>query len=204
MRGNLIDRAANAVLIGQRGAAELPNLERYFHNGLAYTPHEPATPQPTLEFASGALIAREQRMAQIEVVVIGASAGGLEALTRIFAKLPPRLRSSVFVVIHIGSEATSYLPRILSRAEKLPVQFATDRARIRNGRIYIAPPDMHLVLRRGTMRLSHGPKENGFRPAVDPLFRSAARAYGPAALGVILSGALDDGTYGLRVIKDAG
>ncbi len=143
-------------------------------------------------------------MAQIEVVVIGASAGGLEALTRIFAKLPPRLRSSVFVVIHIGSEATSYLPRILSRAETLPVQFAIDRARIKNGRIYIAPPDMHVVLRRGTMRLSHGPKENGFRPAVDPLFRSAARAYGPAALGVILSGALDDGTYGLRVIKDAG
>jgi len=138
------------------------------------------------------------------VVVIGASAGGLQALVEIFEGLPKQLRASVFVVVHTGAESTSYLPEILSRTSSLPVSLAAHQARIQPGHIYIAPPDMHLLLGSGVMRLSHGPKENGFRPAVDPLFRSAARAYGSSTLGVILSGALDDGTYGLQVIKELG
>ena len=143
-------------------------------------------------------------MAQIEIVVIGASAGGLETLIEIFSGLPPALRGSVLVVVHTMSDGTSYLPRILSRQTKIAVAFAENNAPIERGHVYIAPPDTHLLVERGKMCLSHGPKENGFRPAVDPLFRSASRAYGAGVMGIILSGALDDGTYGMKVIKDHG
>lgn len=143
-------------------------------------------------------------MAQIQIVVIGASAGGLSALLDIVAGLPAGLCACVLVVVHTRAEATSVLPEILSRASRVPATFATDGEVLRSGRIFVAPPDLHLTIGRGVMRLVHGPKENGFRPAVDPLFRSAARAYGDAVMGVIVSGALDDGTYGLKMIKDAG
>jgi two-component system chemotaxis response regulator CheB len=143
-------------------------------------------------------------MAQMQIVVIGASAGGLEALTDVVAGLPEDLCAAVLAVIHTRPEGTSYLPRILSRVSNLPVSFALNGAPLEPGTIVIAPPDMHLLIRDGVIELGHGPKENGFRPAVDPLFRSAARIYGRTVMGVILSGALDDGTYGLKVIKKSG
>lgn len=140
----------------------------------------------------------------MRIVVIGASAGGLSALVDLTSGLPATLCACVLVVVHTRAEATSVLPEILSRSSVVPVSFATDGARLEAGRIFVAPPDQHLTVGRGIMRLSHGPKENGFRPAVDPLFRSAARCYGGDVMGVILSGALDDGTYGLKVVKDSG
>jgi two-component system, chemotaxis family, protein-glutamate methylesterase/glutaminase len=107
-------------------------------------------------------------------------------------------------VQHLPSEFRSNLPQILERAGRLPAVFAADGAKIVPGWIYIAPPDHHVLLVNGAMRLSRGPREHSTRPAVDPLFRSAARAYGPRVIGVILSGALDDGTLGLAAIKAAG
>ena len=143
-------------------------------------------------------------MAQIELIVIGASAGGLEAISDIVGRLPADLDVAILIAVHTGAEATSYLPEILARRTKLPVAFANNTGKIEPNQIYIAPPNYHLTVEEGRMCLSHGPKENGFRPAVDPLFRTAARVYGNRVMGVILSGALDDGTYGLKMIKDAG
>jgi two-component system, chemotaxis family, protein-glutamate methylesterase/glutaminase len=143
-------------------------------------------------------------MAQIDLVVIGASAGGLRALSEIVSGLPPTLSVAIVIVVHTRAEGTSFLPDILSRDTTLPVSFARHRARLRPGHIYVAPPDRHLFVDRDSLKLTRGPKENGFRPAVDPLFRTAARAYGASVMGIILSGALDDGTYGLMAIKACG
>jgi two-component system chemotaxis response regulator CheB len=141
-------------------------------------------------------------MAQIELIVIGASAGGLDGLLTIVTHLPPSLPASVIVVMHNNSN--SQLPAILARAGALPVAVPEDGDTIVAGRILVAPPDYHVLVSRGRVVLNRGPRENGFRPAIDPLFRTAARAYRGRVMGVILSGALDDGTYGMRVIKDAG
>ena len=137
------------------------------------------------------------------IIVAGASAGGVEALRGLVAALPPELPAAVFLVLH-SSTAPSMLPRILARAGRLPVALAADGAAIRAGTIYVAPPGHHLLVSRGHMHVVEGPKENGFRPAIDPLFRSASRAYGRRALGVVLSGMLDDGTAGLLAIKAHG
>src|SRR5262249_55190624 len=99
---------------------------------------------------------------------------------------------------------TTKLPEILTRAGPLPAAHALDKEPIRPGRIYVASPDLHLLLRRNTIRLVRGPKENNARPAIDATFRTAARAYGPRVVGVVLSGALDDGTAGLAAIKERG
>jgi len=107
-------------------------------------------------------------------------------------------------VLHIGSSSRSSLPEILSRTSSLPVSWALHTDRITPGRIYIAPPDQHMLLAQGYVRTVHGPKENHTRPAVDPLFRSAALAYGADVIGVILTGNLDNGTAGLLAIKDCG
>jgi len=139
-----------------------------------------------------------------EIIVLGASAGGIEALTRIACGLPPELPAAIFVVVHMPVDAPSHLPGILARRSPLRVSHAHDRAPIRLGRLYVAPPNRHLVLEWGQMRLTYGPRVNGVRPAIDPLFYSAARAYGPAVIGVLLSGALDDGVAGLAAIKRRG
>ena len=143
-------------------------------------------------------------MANRDVIVVGASAGGVEALSRLARNLPQDLPASVFVVLHIPAQSTSLLPMILSRAGSLPASHPEDGERIENGRIYVAPPDRHLMIEPGRIRVVRGPTENRHRPAIDPLFRSAARAYGPRVIGVILTGTLDDGTAGLVAVKIAG
>jgi two-component system chemotaxis response regulator CheB len=143
-------------------------------------------------------------MPQRDIVVIGASAGGLEALRTIVKGLPASLRASVLVVVHTTPGGAGLLPEILSRISAVPVAYADTGEALRHGQIYLARRDHHLLVTPHGIRLSHGPRENGFRPAIDPLFRTAARAFGPRVVGVVLSGALSDGTYGLGVIKHHG
>jgi two-component system, chemotaxis family, protein-glutamate methylesterase/glutaminase len=139
-----------------------------------------------------------------DIVVVGTSAGGVEALRALVAGLPKDFPGSVFVVMHTAPDSPGVLAHILDRSGPLPASNAENRARIQPGRVYVAPPDRHLLLEPGAMRLTHGPKENRFRPAVDPLFRSAAQVYGPRVVGVILTGGLDDGTSGLWAVKQLG
>lgn len=142
-------------------------------------------------------------MSKHDVIVIGASAGGVEAISRVVAEFPREMRASIFVVLHI-SRGRSLLPEILTRAGRLPAAHPTDGEPLQYGRIYVASPDHHLLVENDAVRVVHSASENGVRPAVDPLFRSAARAYGPRVIGVILTGALDDGAAGMVAIKEAG
>lgn len=139
-----------------------------------------------------------------DIIVIGASAGGLDALVKVIPHLPMGLKAALFVVIHVASSAESNLPAILARNGPLPATHAIDGESIRQGHIYVAPPDRHLVLTGTRMHLSDGPHENRHRPAIDALFRTAARSHGERVIGVLLSGALDDGVAGLAEIKRAG
>ena len=143
-------------------------------------------------------------MSKVELVVIGASAGGLDGLLSIVTDLPASLTATVLIVMHTNNSRTTYLADILGRVSRLPVKFAVDGQDIGKGQILIAPPDFHLLVRRHKLSLTRGPRENGFRPAIDPLFRTASRAYQERLMGVILSGALDDGAYGMQVIKEHG
>jgi len=136
-----------------------------------------------------------------DIIVIGASAGGVEALKVLAGLLPAHLAASVFVVLHVPAHGHSVMPDILSRAGVLPAVHPKNGQAIQKGFIYVAPPDQHMLVERGIIRLSHGPKENGHRPAVDPLFRSAARAYGNRVVAAVLTGVLDDGTAGLVAVK---
>ncbi len=138
------------------------------------------------------------------VICIGGSAGALEPLQRIVAQLPETLAAPVFVTVHTPAHSVSALPHILSRAGPLFATHAIDGAPFAAGRIYVAPPDCHLVVAHGTMGVVAGAKENGYRPSIDVLFRSAAQAYGRATCGVLLSGALNDGVAGLGSIRAAG
>ena len=140
-------------------------------------------------------------MAKKDMVVIGASAGGMEALEKLVAGLPADLPAALFVVWHLAPGVRTVLPSVLARAGPLPAVLPKDGDPIKPGRIYVGPNDHHLLLERGYVRVTKGPKENRFRPAVDPLFRSAAYIYGTRVVGVVLSGALDDGTAGLWAIK---
>lgn len=139
-----------------------------------------------------------------DVIVIGASAGGLAALLEILRSLPEALPASVFVVIHTSADGAGNLAGVLRRASHLEVSEATDGAQIEHGKVYVPRADHHLLVYDTHVVVAHGPQENMFRPAVDPLFRSAARSRGEGVIGVILSGGLDDGTYGLMVIKEHG
>ena len=137
-------------------------------------------------------------------IVIGASAGGFEVLTELVSQLPADLPAPLFVVMHVPAHHTSYLPEIFSRAGPLPAVHPQDGAPVHDGHIYVAPPDHHLLIDDSRAAVKRGPKENGFRPSIDALFRSAAYSYGPGAIGVVLSGALHDGTSGLWSIKRLG
>ncbi|HEX7313809.1 MAG TPA: chemotaxis protein CheB [Pyrinomonadaceae bacterium] len=139
-----------------------------------------------------------------DIVVIGTSAGGVEALRALVGGLPQDFPASVFVVMHTAPDSPGVLAQILDRSGPLPAANATNREHFRPGHVYVAPPDRHLLLEPGRMCLTHGPKENRFRPAIDPLFRSAAQTYGPRVVGVILTGGLDDGTSGLWAVKRLG
>jgi two-component system, chemotaxis family, protein-glutamate methylesterase/glutaminase len=139
-----------------------------------------------------------------DIVVIGASSGGIDALSSVVAGLPRDLPAALFVVQHVPSQSRSLLPEILGRAGPLPASHAKDNELILPGRIYVAPPDFHLLLGQRRIQIVRGPRENNHRPAIDPLFRSAARLYGPRTIGIVLSGNLDDGTAGLIAIKRAG
>jgi two-component system chemotaxis response regulator CheB len=143
-------------------------------------------------------------MATRDIIVIGASAGGVQALSDLVADFPPNLPAAVFIVLHVPANVPSLLPGILARESQLPVAHAIDGEPIRRGKVYVAPPDQHLLIEQDHVKLVHGPKENLHRPSIDALFRSAARWAGPRAIGVVLTGARDDGTAGMRWIKQRG
>jgi two-component system chemotaxis response regulator CheB len=139
-----------------------------------------------------------------DIVVIGTSAGGVQVLSELVRGLPAGFPATLFVVCHLPGEFRSNLPDILSRNGSLLARHARHGEPFYPGHIYIAPPDYHLLLGEGTVQLNHGPRENRHRPAIDPLFRSAARAYGPRVVGIILTGALYDGVAGLMAVRASG
>ena len=144
-------------------------------------------------------------MAAKDIVVIGASAGGIDALKIFVAALPRDLEAAIFITLHVAPYSSGILPEILERAGPMPASNAKDWEPIHHGRIYVAPPDYHLLFEKdGYIRTTRGPRENRFRPAVDPMFRAAAYCFGPRVIGVILSGWLDDGTAGLRTVRERG
>jgi two-component system chemotaxis response regulator CheB len=138
------------------------------------------------------------------IVVIGASAGGVEVLKQIVAGLPSSIPAPVFVALHVPANGVSFLPTILERSGELRAMHPQGEIPIECGRIYIAPPNHHLIVERGFVRTSLGPRENGHRPSIDVLFRSAAISYPGRVVGVILSGNLDDGTKGLVEVTENG
>ncbi|MDC0710923.1 chemotaxis protein CheB [Stigmatella sp. ncwal1] len=139
-----------------------------------------------------------------DLIVIGASMGGVEALMALVEQLPRDFPAAVCIVLHISAGHRSVLPDLLSRAGSLPAVHPRDGERLTSGRIYVAPNDRHLLVEEGLVRVVKGPRENNHRPAVDPLFRSAALAYGPRVVGVVLTGAMDCGTAGLLAIQMQG
>lgn len=139
-----------------------------------------------------------------DIIVIGGSTGAVAALQRLCADLPADLQASVAIVVHVGQHGLDQLAAMLDASGPLPVVTAKDGAAIQRGRIYVAPADRHLLLLDGVARLGSGPRENMTRPAVDPLFRSAAISYGPRVIGVVLTGMLDDGAAGLAAVKQCG
>ena len=139
-----------------------------------------------------------------DIIVIGASAGGVEALRELIGSLPGDLPAAVFVVLHIPAQGNGFLPQIIGKAAALIVEHGMDGETIRHGRVYVAPPDHHLHVDGRRVRLSRGPRENFHRPSIDTLFRSAAESHGARVAGVVLTGYLDDGTAGLHTVKRHG
>jgi two-component system chemotaxis response regulator CheB len=143
-------------------------------------------------------------MAKRDIIVIGASAGGVYALKELVEALPPDFKASLFVTLHVSPHSPSYLPDILTSAGPLQAVHPKDGELVQPGRIYIAPPDHHLLVEYDQVIVKKGPKENRFRPSIDALFRSAAYTYGPRVIGVVLTGMLDDGTSGMWSINRLG
>lgn len=139
-----------------------------------------------------------------DIVVIGASAGGVPVLQRLVGGLPEDFPAAVFIVLHVWPGSVSLLPQILARATHLPVRAAQHGLKFERGNIYAAPADFHLFVDQEHMSVLRGPRENRTRPAINPLFRSAARAHGPRVIGIILTGTLDDGAAGLWAVKQCG
>jgi two-component system chemotaxis response regulator CheB len=164
-------------------------------------PASPATPRTTADKAGD-----DERTALSgqgrDLVLIGASAGGVEALKRLVAALPPDLAACLLIVMHVGP--ASALPAILTRSGPLAAQHARDGERLRSGVILLAPPDRHLLVDDGIVRLDRGPRENGARPSIDALFRTAAHAHPERSIAVVLSGAGKDGALGLELLRRRG
>src|SRR5262249_38118216 len=137
-----------------------------------------------------------------DIIVIGASSGGVDALRKLVSELPADLPASIFVVLHVGVE--SHLAAILDKQSRMPVVEAETGTELEQGRIYVAGSGKHLLLHDNHILLSRGPRENMARPAIDPLFRSAAATFGGRVIGVVLTGGLNDGTSGLHAIKRCG
>ncbi len=198
--------------------AELPPARRYWDttyawllvaaknpirlttSGMAQNSQQYGTfPRPRASAFLGA-----RRLPQPELIVIGGSAGALKPVLELARELPADLPAAVCIVIHTSPDSPGRLAEIVQRAVSLPCKYPDDGEILRPAHIYVAPADRHLLVEPGRLRLTRGPRENGFRPAIDPLFRTAAQCYGPRVAGVVLSGSLDDGAYGLAVIKQAG
>jgi len=143
----------------------------------------------------------KESMAKRNIVVIGGSSGSIEVFKTIASGLPADLDASIFIVWHMSPDTRGMLPQILNNLGPVEATEAKDGESIETGRIYVARPDHHLLIEDSRIRVTRGPKENRFRPAIDPLFRSAAYTHGSRVIGVITSGALDDGTSGLWTIK---
>lgn len=143
-------------------------------------------------------------MTNRDIVVIGASAGGIMALTELLKSIPTDFTATIFVVLHLPASSPSALPLILSRAGELNAVHPVDGEVIKRGLVYVSPPDHHILLEGNRVLVKKGPKENNFRPSIDALFRSAAYVYGPRVIGVVLSGLLNDGTSGLWSVKRLG
>ncbi len=143
-------------------------------------------------------------MANRDVVVIGASSGGVEALTKLVAGLPPTFPAAVFIVLHVSESLPSRLPDILNRNGSLPAAHAVQNEPIRRGRIYVAPPGRQTYIHQGRLSVRRGPRENLNRPSIDALFRTAAHYYRDRVIAIVLSGALDDGSAGLVAVKEGG
>ena len=143
-------------------------------------------------------------MAVRDIIVVGASAGGVSALRQVLAKLPADLPAAVFITMHMFNRVDSPLAAILDKAGKLPARYPGDGDLIEHGCIYVAPPDYHLILHPGKIELQHGPRENLQRPCINVMFRSAAAAYNERVVGVVLTGLLDDGAAGLWEIQQHG
>jgi two-component system, chemotaxis family, protein-glutamate methylesterase/glutaminase len=139
-----------------------------------------------------------------DIVVIGASAGGVESLRSLVAGLPARFPAAVFAVVHFPADQLSFLPRILGRSGPLSAAHAQSGESIQPSRIYVAPPNYHMTLEDGRVHVDWGPRINHCRPAIDPLLRSAARSCGNRVIGLLLSGLLNDGTAGLMAVERGG
>jgi two-component system chemotaxis response regulator CheB len=161
---------------------------------------------PTARHASFATheLSLEAPLAGKDIIVVGGSAGAVEALKALVQGLPDDLAAPMLVVVHLPPSSPGRLPEIFQRHTALRVAWAIEGEEITPGRIYLAPPDRHLLVEDGTVRLTRAPRENHSRPAIDPLFRSAALAYGPRVIAVVLSGRLDDGTAGLWAVRERG
>jgi two-component system chemotaxis response regulator CheB len=138
------------------------------------------------------------------IIVVGFSAGGVEAAARLVRGLPADLPATILVTHHFPATSTSALPNILSRAGCFPALHPDHEQRIESGHIYVARPDQHMVVVGDRIHLTRGPRENGHRPAIDPLFRSAARSFGARVVAILLSGSMDDGVVGLMAVKRHG